>query len=136
MPSTDKVVDLAKRAEARLSSPDRDGPVESFEAIDAGLRDALEAARLFRVELDLGGQLSVNRLLALEATLRSTVGVQPQLTELVLEGTLAVASEVEAEDERTVRARELRERSLLATQAILESLRAGYQLMIGSEVRS
>ena len=127
--SPDIVLELAKRAEATLSSDQ----ITDMDVLDTGLGDALEAARHLRAQVDLGGAVPIERLLSMESLLRSTLGVQPTLQALEIDGALAAHQAEEPVDEATSRAGALRTKSHVATQAVLSSLQAAYRVALDTK---
>ncbi len=104
--------------------------------VDSGVGEALEATRHFRVQADLRQEITLERLSAFEALLRSLLAVQPPLTEVEINGSVEALLSEQALSAEAHRAGETRVSVLLATTAILETLRVGYEIAMNGEVVS
>ena len=77
--------------------------------------------------MDLGGAVTIEQLTIGEQLYRSAIGLQPALMEIEMDGTVAALTEDVPRAPKIDRAAALRERSLLAAQALLGSLNAAYR---------
>lgn len=119
----DALIELAGDAERALAA----GSLEDLDGLEAALARALEAARQFRVQIDLGGRVDADRLLAFEALFRSAVGLQPKLGEVEIDATV--------EGTPPGRVGALRANAFVVARAVLESLRAGYRVGFETEAK-
>jgi hypothetical protein len=120
----DEVVELAKLADAALlhikDSTDHD-------ALDSALQSALEAARVFRAQLDLTGFATGACLLAMESLYRATLGVQPMLAVETIDRVVEAAEAGDEPTDSVTRAGDLWALSFMIAQSLIHSLDTAYR---------
>ncbi len=116
---------LAHAAVQTLSAATKEDP-HNLDTIDAGLTSSLQAARELRAQLDGGGPVTPERLIAFEALFRATVAMQPILVGAEIDRAVEAVDESRAPD--IGRISELRARYFTVAKSLLEGLKSGYQL--------
>jgi hypothetical protein len=131
-PVADPLIDMAQSAAASLARSE----VQDLDGMSTALTAAMEAARHFRVQLDLGGRADVSRMIAFESLFRSTVELQPRLGTLEIDATVDALLAAEPRTAVVERLGEVRANAFVVARAILDTLRAGYRVgFMGTETK-
>lgn len=131
------LITLASHAAKGIREAGLDHELEyDLDKLRVGLREALDAARLFRLAQDRGVSMSGDLLIAMESLLQATFDAQPLLTRLEMNTIAAIAAGEDDGGEQSDFTGSLRRRCMNAGGELLEGLKVGYRALIDEDSES